>query len=146
MVEWTYLGKVVESINDLPENAFGFVYLITFNDGTRYIGRKNLYSERKVKLGKKELAQLTDKRLKKYKVVKKESDWSTYNSSDKDVKELLKKGSISVESKEIIQVCFSPKELTYWETKHLFCENVLLDEKYFNDNILGKFYKKDLLT
>ena len=37
------------------------------------------------------------------------------------------------------------KLLTYYETKHLFINNVLEDSysAHINDNILGKFYRKD---
>jgi hypothetical protein len=43
-------------------------------------------------------------------------------------------------------ICKTKKQLTYWETKSLFHYNVLEDERYMNDNILGKFYRKDLIS
>lgn len=138
------MGKDVTDISQLNKSdLIGFVYEIVTNSGKVYIGKKNVYSTRKKKLGKKELALLTDKRLKKYKVVVKESDWKTYTGSNKELLAELKNGE-TIRSREILNVCTTVKELTYFETKHLFCNDVLLSDNYFNDNILGKFYRKDL--
>ena len=46
----------------------------------------------------------------------------------------------------VLKLCKTKKELTYWETKMLFQYNVLEDDCYINDNILGKFFRKDLLS
>jgi len=45
----------------------------------------------------------------------------------------------------VLRLCKTKKELTYYETKFLFDYNVLENDTYMNDNILGKFYRKDLL-
>jgi uncharacterized protein (DUF608 family) len=45
----------------------------------------------------------------------------------------------------VLKLCKTSKQLTYWETKYLFQYNVLEDDSYMNDNILGKFYRKDLI-
>lgn len=141
---WRYMGKDVTDISQLNKpNLMGFVYEITTESGKFYIGKKNVYSTRKKKLGKKELALLTDKRLKKYKVVVQESDWKTYIGSNKELLADIKNGE-KIKSREILHVCATLKELTYFETKHLFCNDVLLSDNYFNDNILGKFFRKDL--
>ena len=63
--------KRVKPFNDdmIPEGAVGFVYLMNYksSDGKfySYIGKKNFYSKRKKKFGKKALAAMTDKRAKK---------------------------------------------------------------------------------
>ena len=36
--------KEVTTIDELPKDVTGFVYLIVYKDGTKYIGKKNLYS------------------------------------------------------------------------------------------------------
>ena len=50
MLNWVYKNKEITSINQLPNNAYGFVYLLVFvdSDGTEkaYIGQKTLYSYR----------------------------------------------------------------------------------------------------
>ena len=42
--------KIIESIDDFPADAFGFVYKTTHKSGKSYIGKKVLYFNRKVKL------------------------------------------------------------------------------------------------
>ena len=144
-MNWEFKGKEITNIKQLPEGAVGFIYILTFSDGKRYIGRKSLYSVRKKPLGKKALSEIKDKRLKKYEIIKKESDWNKYYSSNKTIKEKMKSGELDIESREIIKVCFTEKQMTYFETQALFCYGVLeYPEQYYNDNILGKFYKKDL--
>ena len=129
------------------ENAYGFVYRLSFYDTKgnkyKYIGRKNLFTERKRNFGKKELALITDKRLKTYEMVKKESDWLKYYSSNKKIKELVASGEVKFIQRSIVDIAYSKKELTYLETKALFDFDVLKDDYYLNDNILGKFYSKD---
>ncbi len=44
----------------------------------------------------------------------------------------------------VLMLCKTKKQLTYCETKYLFQYNVLEDDRFINDNILGKFYRKDL--
>ena len=61
---WTYQGKYITCLTDLPDSAIGFVYLITTNDGRKYIGKKILFKTVKRKFGKKESALVTDKRKK----------------------------------------------------------------------------------
>ena len=144
-MNWKYKGKEVTSVRQLPENVKGFIYVLTFSDGKQYIGRKSFFSTRKKKFGKKQLATITDKRLKTYETVVAESDWTNYNSSNKTIKEGLKEGTVEIESREIIKLCFTDKQMTYYETQALFCYGVLEHpENYYNDNILGKFYKRDL--
>jgi hypothetical protein len=133
-------GKQIEFTEEMiPENAVGFVYLMTaIVDGkfVKYIGKKNFYSDVKTKLGKKEMP--TDRRLKQYKRVRKFT-YKNYYSSNEVLKEHYKNdGKIE---RIIIEICYSKIELTYKEVKHQFINEVLEDESYLNNNILGKFYK-----
>ena len=137
---WTYkiddhLIAPVESLQDIPEGAIGFVYIIRHNEDelTRdrstdswYIGKKSLYSHRT-------LPPLKGQKRKR-KVVK-ESDWINYQSSNKEVQQW------PTQFKRILQYAYSKKELTYLETKYLFQYNALEDKNSFNGNILAKFYK-----
>lgn len=135
-------------LSDTDASPYGFVYQVYFSDDTTYIGKKNLFSERKVSKGKKELAAMTDKRQSKKKLVVKESDWRTYFGSFKDKKflEQLKTGQIRVTCRRVIDVAYTKSQLTYLETKYLFDLGVLEPQKtyYRNDNILGKFYRRSL--
>jgi serine/threonine protein kinase len=58
---WTDLsGKLYNSLEDFPEGTFGFVYKVkNKSNGKIYIGKKVLYFNRKKKLTKKELAEIT---------------------------------------------------------------------------------------
>jgi hypothetical protein len=126
----------------------GYIYMTTFLDnGKQYIGKKNFFHNNNVKLGKKELANLPVTRGKKpsKKLVTKESDWKTYYGSSKEVKEYVLQFPKYNIIRSVLQLCKTKKELTYWETKYLFQYGVLENDHYLNDNILGKFFRKDLI-
>ena len=143
---WKYKDMVISDISEVPEGAFGFVYeVVHLPSGKRYVGRKQLISVTTKSLGKRELAELTDKRASKKKKVQKESDWKTYYGSHSEIKQLIKDGKQEEFQREILQFAFTPKHLTYLETKSLFSLDVLENPNiYFNDNILGKFFRKDI--
>jgi hypothetical protein len=136
--------KRVKPFNDdmIPKGAVGFVYLMNYksSDGKfySYIGKKNFYSKRKKKFGKKALAAMTDKRAKKYETVIK-LDYENYFSSNKELKQAYKDGKLIYRT--ILKICFSKMELTYEETKAQFKYEVLERDNYLNGNILGRFYK-----
>lgn len=138
-MNWKHNSKNITSIDNMPEGTIGFIYLLTLSNGKYYIGKKNIYSTRKKNFGKKKIAQITDKRLKKYEYITTESNWKTYNGSS----ELLKilPDNISVINRKILAFAKTSKELTYLETKYLFLNNVLEDKDFYNQNILGKFFK-----
>ena len=143
---WKYNKGEISDISEIPYGAFGFVYEVLHKpSGKKYIGRKQLISVTTKALGKKELAEITDKRASKKKKVQKESDWKTYYGSHSEIKQLIKEGKQEEFERTIIEFAFSPKHLTYLETKYLFSLGVLENgDVYFNDNILGKFFRKDL--
>lgn len=122
----------------------GYIY-ITYHipTGRQYIGKKNFFHTLNKKLGKKELAEIPVTRGKRpsKKSVTKESDWKTYYGSSTEIKSLPKEEML----RHVLKLCKTSKQLTYWETKYLFQYNVLEDDRYINDNILGKFYRKDLI-
>lgn len=143
---WIYQNKVIDSLEKFPKGTYGFIYKITCLDtGQFYIGRKNLYSERTKLLTKKELVEHTGKGKKptKKKIIT-ESDWKAYFSSNNILKGMVKKLGQNAFKREIIDLCYSKKETTYKEMKHQCILNVLENDKSLNDNILGKFFKKDI--
>ena len=143
---WLYKEQVIEKIEDFPQDAFGFIYITTHKpSGVSYIGKKSLYHNVKRKLTKKELAEQTGRgRKPTTQVVQKESDWKTYYGSAKPILEILKQGKHDEFTREILQIVNNKKLLTYYECKYLFTQGVLeTPEKYYNDNILGKFFSKD---
>ena len=144
---WHYNGKEIQEIIDFPKDTFGFIYIITHKPTKKsYIGKKFLNFTRKQKLGKKELKLLEgiQGRPPKFKIVQKESDWKTYWSSNTTLKALVKAEPEDNFERQILQYCTSKKLLTYFETKYQMQYQVLeKPEEFWNDNILGKFFKKD---
>ena len=140
-MKWLYKGLEINEISDLPNNAFGFVYQTThLPTNKKYIGKKSLMYNLKKKLGKKEKALWEGKgRPPVYKRVLKESDWKTYYGSHSFIKEANKEDL----KREILEIAYHKKELTYLECKYQFTLGVLESRSYLNDNILGKFFDKD---
>ncbi len=139
MPSWIYDGRIVNEISDMPEGTFGFIYEVTHTPtGRKYIGKKVLYFNRT-------LPPLTGQKRKR-KVVK-ESDWKTYYGSHAEIVSLIKEGKQEEFTKQILCFVRSKKLLTYYETKYLFIKEVLeYRNNYINDNVLGKFYRKDFIT
>jgi hypothetical protein len=146
---WVYNSKPITNLNDFPKDTFGFIYIVKNNDTNKsYIGKKVLYHNKKVKLGKKEVAELTGVgRKPTTKIVTKESDWETYYGSNKEVMQLIKDGKQALFTRTIIKLASNKKLLTYYETQALFTYKVLEQpESFYNDNILGKFFTKDFIS
>jgi hypothetical protein len=135
-MSWLYEGNIVTE-EHVPVGAVGFVYkIIHIPTGRYYIGKKSLTSTRR-------LAPLKGQKRKR--TVTKSSDWEKYYSSNDWIKEQIKEGNAEQFSREIIQYCFSKKSLTYYEIYWQFHYNVLADDNAINENLMGKFYRKDLL-
>ena len=147
---------MITEISDMPVNTYGFIYEVLHKPtGRKYIGKKVLFFERNVKIGKREAEALREERKAKgiggrvplkQKVIT-ESDWKDYYGSHKDIlKEVKDKKQYEFERK-ILTFVPNKKLLTYYECKYLFIKEVLEERNnYINDNILGKFYKKDLIN
>ena len=132
---WIYKDKIVDSVEQMPEGTFGFIYEVIHQPtGRKYIGKKVLEFNRK-------LPPLKGQKRKRS--VVKESDWKTYYGSHKDIVTLIKEGKQQEFTREILQYVPSKKLLTYFECKYLFIKEVLEGNDYINDNILAKFYRKD---
>ena len=93
---WKYNGQEF-STADIPEGAEGFVYIITDNDGKKYIGQKRFFSKRK-------LPPLKGKTRKRTKIV--ESDWKSYFGSSENVKALLEERGPEAFEREVLHICF----------------------------------------
>lgn len=147
MNNWFYLDKEYITIEDFPYGTFGFIYKTShLPSGISYIGKKSLYHNIKRKLTKKELAEHTGRgRKPTTQTNQKESDWKTYFGSAKPILNLLKENKHCEFKREILHICYNKKELTYYECKYLFQFGVLENPKeWFNDNIQGRFFTKDL--
>lgn len=134
MTDWNHKGSEITEIEDFKDGTIGFIYLTIFSNGKKYLGRKALYHTRKY-------PPLKGKKRKRKKIV--ESDWKTYIGSpkDKELKKKLKTGELSVAERKILKQCKTPWEMTYYETKFQFETDCILDDTYYNSNILGRFYR-----
>jgi len=142
---WLYKNKVIDKIEDFPEGCFGFVYKITNKDTNQfYIGKKFLSHKKTKKLGKKAMAEQTGPGRKKTKeVTYAESDWKTYWGSCKPLHEDIANIGEDKFYKEILELAWSSKHLSYLEAKYQFTLGCLEKDSY-NDNIQGRYFKKDL--
>ncbi len=139
--------KEYDSVDKFPENCIGFVYKITnIQTGKFYIGKKSLFSNVRKKLTKKELAELSGPgRKPTKKLVTTESNWMDYWGSNKGILQEIKEQGTDSFRKEILKFCFNKKQLTYWEVHYQCINEVLLTDKSYNDNVLAKFFRKDLV-
>jgi hypothetical protein len=151
MREWLYVSekdnsRSIKSLEDFPESCIGFIYIIkNQTTGKIYIGKKSLYSNTNKKLTKKEIAEQTGPgRKPTKKLVTKESNWKVYMGSSKELLADIKEIGEDIYERNILHFCFSKKQLTYYEINYQMKYNVLEVDSY-NDNILGKFYRKDLI-
>ena len=133
---WVYDGcPVLDSDIDISDYE-GFVYLITNHDnGLKYIGKKTLWNNRKVKVEKKNGTGTMNRR------VKKESDWKRYWGSNKYLKEDAKTLEYNDKklTREILYFFETKSEANYVEAKLQFQYNVLLEpEKWYNRWIMLK--------
>ena len=92
----------------------GFIYTITFSSGEFYIGKKSF---------------------------EKGENWTTYKSSSKIVKERLKTETAKF---KVLFYCKSSGELSYKETRELFMVNALENPLCLNENICGRYFRKNV--
>lgn len=136
-MNWMYQGK---ELTEVPEGAHSFIYKIEIA-GMVYIGKKNFWTTKKRYFGKKELAEITDRRKKTYEYVTKESNWRQYCSSSDTIKNLIASGYVPVRT--ILKICYSAKQATYEENKFLYM--YFEDANNINDNISGTIFKQEVI-
>lgn len=125
---WIYQGQEVTSEMLFP--FFGFVYLLTDTENGRlYVGKKHIWNMRKVK-GKNRRQRI-------------ESDWKKYYSSHPEIK-ALGKVTPSRFKREILHLCTSLGMTNWREIEEQFLRKVLYDDRYYNDQINGKWYKENV--
>ena len=130
---WYYKDKLYE---DTPEEYQGFVYQITeIESGKKYIGKKFFWKPKTLPKTK------TRKRRIKTRV---ESDWRSYYGSSKEVQQIVEdKGSDSFK-REILRLCKTKGECSYYEAKLQFEYDVLLSDDYYNEFIGVKVHSKHI--
>lgn len=123
-----------EEFDTAPEDYQGFVYCITELDtGKKYIGKKFFWKPKTLPVTK------TRKRRVKTRA---ESDWKEYYGSSKEVQQLVEqKGSCNFK-RDILKLCMTKGECSYYEAKLQFEHDVLLRDDYYNEFIGCKIHSK----
>jgi hypothetical protein len=129
-MSWIFEDKTIEI---LPEDCVGFIYMITNNlSGRRYIGKKlakfsrTTYKTVKLKNGKKKRKKIRGKI---------ESDWQTYYGSNEQLnKDVIEFGNENF-TREILYYCKSKAECSYIEAREQFSRRVLESDDWYNGHI-----------
>ena len=140
MSNWIFEEK---EVNEFDNIYVGFVYIITNKiSNKKYIGKK-LFKFSKSKVVTVVLKNGTKKKKKiRY---KDDSDWLTYYGSNKELKDdVLNLGEENF-TREIIKLCKSKGECSYYEAKYQFDHNVLLrKDEFYNSWISCKIHSNHL--
>ena len=128
---WLYEGKEIteEEIGD----HIGFVYMITNTANNKKSIGKKLFKSTRTKLIKG-----------KRKKVKLDSDWQTYYGSNAILKEEVKTLGGHLFNREILKLCKSKGEASYYEAKYQFDNDVLLSDDWYNTWIMCKIRSNHL--
>jgi len=129
-------------INEAPEGAIGFVYLITnLTNNKKYIGKK-LFSFSKTTYKTVKLKNGTKKKKRiKGKI---ESDWKTYYGSNNQLNEDVKNLGTDNFKREILKFCNSKAECSYVEAKLQFEYGVLETDEYYNGHVQVRVHKNHI--
>ena len=131
---WYHNDELFEPDEEFLKQYHGFVYQITeLSTGKKYIGKKGFWSTRR-------LPPLKGKTRKR--VTTKMSDWQTYHGSSEEVKRLVEDGGDF--RRDILRLCQTKGEASYYEAKLQFEKDVLLDDTYYNEFIGCKIHSKHL--
>lgn len=130
---WYYENK---EYDETPEEYQGFVYLITELDtGKKYIGKKNFWRPKVLPKNSKR-----NRRVR----TRVESDWRKYFGSNKEVQALVESNGIENYKREILRLCKTKGEMSYYEAKLQFENDVLLRDDYYNEFIGCKIHSRHL--
>ena len=132
---WTF-NK--EEYNNTPEDYQGFVYQITELDSNKkYIGKKNFWKPKTLPITKSRKRRVRTRT---------ESDWKEYYGSSDEVRRLVESRGQDKFKREIIRLCKTKGEMSYYEAKMQFDNDVLFREDYYNNFIGCKIHAKHLTS
>ena len=130
---WTFNNK---EFNITPEEYQGFVYQLTeIHTNKKYIGKKNFWKPKTLPITK------TRKRRVRTRI---ESNWKEYYSSSNEVCQLVEQYGKERFKREILKLCKTKGEMSYYEAKLQFEKDVLLNDEYYNEFIGCKIHAKHL--
>tara|TARA_B100000519_G_scaffold197022_1_gene204221 strand:+ start:949 stop:1359 length:411 start_codon:yes stop_codon:yes gene_type:complete len=132
---WIFNGKLFEST---PEEYQGFVYQLTeIHSNKKYIGKKNFWKPKTLPINK------TRKRRVRTRV---ESDWKDYYGSSNEVRKIVEEHGTQTFKREILKLCKNKGEMSYYEAKLQFDNDVLFRDDYYNNFIGCRIHAKHLTS
>ena len=121
---------------ETPDDYQGFVYVITELDtDKKYIGKKNFWRPKTLPKNSKR-----NRRVR----TRVPSDWHEYFGSNKQVQELVESKGQDNYKREILRLCKTKGEMSYYEAKLQFELDVLLREDYYNEFIGCKIHSRHI--
>ena len=130
---WYYNDK---HYDETPEEFQGFVYIITELDtGKKYLGKKNFWKPKILPKNSK-----INRRVR----TRVESDWREYFGSSKEVQLLVESKGTDNYKREIIRLCRTKGEMSYYEAKAQFDNDVLFSDEWYNEFIGCKIHSRHL--
>ena len=129
-MQWIYKNETVEQ---LPEDCVGFVYIITNTvSGRMYVGKKLArFKTTRYKIH----TQKNGKKIRKKIRGAVASDWQEYyGSSDQLIRDVESIGRDRFR-REILYYCRSKAECNYIEAREQFSRKVLESDQYYNGHI-----------
>lgn len=127
MTPWYFKNK---PLTNIPDGAYGFVYLIeNKQNNKKYIGKKLFWFTKTKQVNKKK------------KRVKYESDWRDYWSSSPDVHKDVELFGKDKFERTILHVCPNKGSCNYLEAREQMDRRVLETEEYYNGTIQCRIHK-----
>jgi hypothetical protein len=133
---WYYKNKLFNPEENDYQDYTGFVYLITDKENNKkYVGKKLFW---------RTIKRPPLKGKKRKRIEKVDSDWQDYYGSSEQVKTLVEDYGGERFHREILRLCKSKGEMTYYEMKEQFDREVLFSDEYYNEFIGGKIHSKHI--
>jgi len=138
---WLYENQTVET---LPEDCIGFVYLITnTSTGRMYIGKKLA----KFSKTTQKTVKLKNGTKKKKKIrTKVDSDWRDYYGSSPELSKDVESQGKDNFKREILYYCKSKSECSYIEAREQFSRRVLESKDYYNGHIQVRVHGSHIIN
>ena len=131
---WIYNNKEFIPTPDILDKCVGFVYIVT-NCTTmkRYVGKK-LFTMAKTK-------QVKGKRKK----IRAPSNWQEYYGSNTQLQEDVKRLGPEHFTREILHLCKTKGQCSYWEAKEQLTRDVLLfPDLWYNQQVRCRIHRSHL--